>query len=297
MPRERQILDERLPVLGKGGVAPRVFVAPERFGNGPPHGLGVFQPPGDSSTDAGSGKVYLFVGPDRRRQGIGSALLHRVIEAATVMGLKTLETLKPINPEDTARPFLLRNGFESVAVVIDFEADLAVLLAFVASLHRRLAQRGKIPSNAELVPIEASPVSEVRKLVVGHLPRLAVDLEPDLSSFTGTASRALLVNGELFGVTLEKTVGDVPYLYAIAVAPGRRNTWVCPYLEHALYSTLVAEGEARIRFRASESINKGVLKTAKRAKAEVLASMEHFHLVLADKAESTRPTAENPRSA
>ena len=218
-------------------------------------------------------------------------MLQKTVQAATGLGLGSLETLMPVDSEDPACLFLRRNGFEAVAVISEFDADTEAMLAAVAPVYRRLVARGKVPRGAELVPIEQSPVPEVRRLVLEHLPRLEDELEPDLRRYAGTASRALLLNGDLVGAMLVRPLGSMVFWDANVVAPAKRNTWASTCLKNEVFSAVLAAGATRIRFRTNEAIHPDTAKLARRVAADLQKRMVHFERKLVD------PAAPSPDSS
>ena len=277
-PKERQRLADRFPGLINAEAPPSIFIASERFAIGPPLGFGFLHHGGSLPND--TGQVHLAVRAERRGEGVGTALLKRVIDAAKIRKLQNLETLSPIEQENPAGGFLRRFGFESIGAVTELKADASALLAAVEPVYRHLVQRRKIPPGVELLPIESSRVDEVRRLIADCLPRSANRLETDLRSFQGTASRVLQVNGELYGEMLVKPGDDAVIWHSIAVSPSRRNTWASTYLKHGVFVNLAADGPTAVRFFASELYSRDTYRLAERAAAEVVGSADHFRLAL-----------------
>ena len=217
-----------------------------------------------------------------RRQGIGSALLNRVCEYARERGDTRVCGQVDLAAHPEAEPFLRKMGFVPSSSIVRAEGGIDGAGHAVLALRDRLAARGKIPADAQIVETRGLPISQVltayRELIAEHLPG-----RPELAQYIVTSrgfDAALLTVGDRTAGMLAGTRNDgrgVSDLSAIAVAPEFRGGWGWANIVLMAYAfeLAAAAGASRLRFEIDET-NWNVLQGVGRVEGKILSVSARF---------------------
>ena len=208
-----------------------------------------------------------------RRRGIGRALLGRVTAVAGEIGVRQLGTV-PLEQKSPGFQFLLACGFKAAPPTISCEVPIENLARVTRPIYERMKKRGKIPTDARIIPLSEAPREEVCRLVLDNLgfssQHVAERLRGTEHGFSQTLSRVAMLNDKLVGallITYQKAVASVD---AMAVLPHYRHTWVNAALKYFAFEELIARGVERVRFSANSAQHGDTVNLARRTKARVL---------------------------
>ena len=223
-----------LPNLGQVAVS---VVAIE-----PAHGLVV-----GAAAAAGKLRVRPFVGPGvaieviepYRHQGIGTALVNH-LEVAVRHASAATEALyaaqRVESGSEKARAWAAL-GFQPLDRTEDHQLPTAGFETQLGPLLERMRAKGKIPTNAVIVPLYRADAAEVLRL---HLDHMGGDRGELYRKIRGTGSgafhprysRVLLIDGKVKGCILAHRVSaEVAHVDANIVDPGVRGGWANVWLK------------------------------------------------------------------
>ena len=209
--------------------------------------------------------VWVRVLPDRRKAGIGRALLGRI--AAEARGeLDSLWAIKPLESDGDAAKFALAFGAHCERRHLYFEGDARNFLAYSEPVIAALVQRGRIPAAAAVLPLEQGPLEEVGHLVSAELrmapPMIAGMLAASAAGDPATApidrarSCVLMVEGTLAGALLSRRLAgrNASYVVCNVIAPAWRGGWANALLLDQFTRTTIAAGCFRIALDCGEDV-------------------------------------------
>lgn len=190
-----------------------------------------------------------------RGQGIGGALLRRVVEQAAAHGISELFTWEWVEPDGDAARAWARFGFSPFQRRMEFEADLAQAQATLLPLYERAREQDWFPPEARIVPLAEADLEAVARLHVQCLGGTRRMLMPPLRGATVDAydpecSRVLLLDGRVVGFTLGRVHPAESYadVDANVVHPSVRLGWANLWLKFEAASVLLARGIRSIRY-------------------------------------------------
>ncbi|MEY2485010.1 MAG: Acetyltransferase family [Verrucomicrobiota bacterium] len=256
---------------GQANLDADIFVATESERETPVATSAVWFVPNRRFPEGANCTVYVL--EPHRRRGIGRALVSSVKTVSQEIGARQLRTV-PLEETSPGYAFSLACGFEFGAATISYEAPIENFAGVTRPVYRRLKQRGKIPKNASIIPLNESSRDEVCRLVLDHLgfssQHTAERLRGTEHGFSQTLSRVALLDGKLVGallITYQKALASVD---ATAVLPEHRHTWVNAALKYSAVEELIARGVERVRFSANSEQHRDTTKLVTRANARVL---------------------------
>jgi GNAT superfamily N-acetyltransferase len=218
-----------------------------------------------------------------RRQGIGSRLLNAVLDEARRNESKRVYLAAWRKPnEEEVSPFLDRHGFARTLRIVHVEASVPLLADYYRELCRRLQHRGRIPSEARVVPLREAPRDQVLQVIA---KRLQEREEPGTRVATTVQhSRydecpVVMDGSAVAGVLLWEVNGEMGEIPVRVVAAGYQGSWVnALLLAHATEQGFERSIE-RIRFEIPEG-NSDTVKLAARYQAEVVGVQERYERVM-----------------
>ena len=199
--------------------------------------------------------VDLRVIAPARGQGIGHALMRRVVEQATGHGIGELYTWEWVESESDAASAWARFGFTPCQRRMDFEADLAQAHATLLPLYERAREENWIPPGARIVPLANADLDAVVRLhtqCLGGTRRLLMPLlrGSATGAYDPQCSRVLLLDGKVVGFTLGRVHADESCsdVDANVIHPAVRLGWANLWLKFEAASVLLARGIRTIRY-------------------------------------------------
>jgi predicted N-acetyltransferase YhbS len=190
-----------------------------------------------------------------RRQGIGRALMRRVVEQASGHGIGALHTWDWVDSESDAASAWARFGFTPCQRRMDFEADLAQAHATLLPLYERAREENWIPPTARIVPLADADLDAVARLhtqCLGGTRRLLMPLlrGSAAGAYDPQCSRVLLFDEKVVGFTLGRVHADESCsdVDANVIHPAVRLGWANLWLKFEAASVLLARGIRTIRY-------------------------------------------------
>jgi GNAT superfamily N-acetyltransferase len=205
--------------------------------------------------EAPSFPCLLRVLPAYRRQGIGRALVARLIEDACRWEVDALASWQACEGGDA--DFLQAVGFKPYLAVYRFVGDLTRALLLCARRERALRAHGRIPVNMQVVPLSEAPLDAVVALYCSHAgvplatARRRIETALDDQSCRVLSVAALDSSG-VAGLLLAAEKQGVPEADLWLSDPGRRNGWVALMTLHASLQRAAQIGATRFRFHCNE---------------------------------------------
>ena len=237
----------------------------------------------ESWTQPAGFPLWIHVLPPYRRKGVGRGL----VEAATALiqgetgGLWSHEALRD---DSSAKDFLQACGFQIVRRQHHFIADIDPLMANIEPNLARLRQRGRIPSEARVVPLVEAPIDKVGWLVSAELGSGPLRVIERLrhAAATGATSRrersiVAMEGSNVTGVLICSVRDGVGVVDGWVTAPGWRNGWTSLLLLEAILTQGKADGYEAFRFYCDETV-KDTMKLAQRSGASETAALLQFYL-------------------
>lgn len=208
--------------------------------------------------------AWVHVLPDRRRRGIGRALVDALIAAAKGE-LPSIWAVEPLPEDGDAAAFARACGFTAEHRQLFFEGDVRALLGPITDTVDRLRTRGRIPAGAQVIPLEAAPIEEVALLVaqefrsgpirMTQMLSRAMIMDPAEAPIDRCVSRALMVDGTLAGALLSRRTGDgAAHIACNVVAPAWRKSWCNAMLVEGFCRATADAGCIRIGFDCRDDV-------------------------------------------
>lgn len=217
-----------------------------------------------------------------RRQGIGTALLNRVLESAHARQGRTVNVGIDAKAQPEAVRFLIANGFTCLSRLHIFEADLEPMRAAMQKLIEKARRSGRLLASARIVHPSAAPAGELARIyeeeILVHRRMHPMLVEASLTDDRFEyPSSVLLVDGHVAAMLI--ACYDLEHQRALVSARGVvqefrgsvANAWV---MADALERGQAA-GVARIRFESLDD-NNDTLKLAKKFRADTIHIYERF---------------------
>jgi len=209
--------------------------------------------------------VWVHVLPDRRRQGLGRALLAELIRQGEGE-LDQLWAAQPIAEASDAAAFARACGFKPERRQLFFEADARTFLTQIARTVDLLRRRGRVPEEAKLVRIDQVAIDDLAHLIASEFrtapPRLlemlrrSVASEPSRAPIDRLQSRVLLMDGQVAGALLSRRTGEnSAHIVCNVVAPAWRKGWANAALLDGFTRGTVEAGCTRIGFDCGEDVH------------------------------------------
>ena len=207
-------------------------------------------------------RVDIQVIPPSRRRGIARMLIAALSDVATASGVTALDAFTIADANSDTETFWNRLGFSAFKTIYEFEAEVMDVHESTLPLLTRIREKGRIPSNARLVPIAEVPRDQLVALHSAHLGGSAEAIMPLVSGeridgFDQQISLALMLGDQLAGVALCRQTTD-PEVWredSFIIAPSMRNSYAMLWIinEQALRGYKV--GVRRFRFTTFEMKN------------------------------------------
>jgi GNAT superfamily N-acetyltransferase len=181
--------------------------------------------------------VALHVIKPYRRQGIGGALISRLIAEATSRGALALYAAQKVAANGDEMWGWAWLGFSPCETVEHHELPLDQFEPRLAPLYERMQKQGRIPNSAQIIPLYAADLGEVARLHLallgGDAATLTCKLRGDGSeAFSARYSRVLLVDGRVMGFILaHRASRDVAHVDANVLEPSLRGGWANIWLK------------------------------------------------------------------
>ena len=217
-----------------------------------------------SWNEPGGFPIWIHVLPDNRRHGIGRALVAASIAAAKGE-LGSFWAAQPLPENGEAAAFARACGFMAEHRQLFFETDARNFLGPIADTVDRLRRRGRIPDEAQVVPLEPAAVDEVGLLVarefrsgpvrMAQMLRRAMIADPDEASVDRLGSRVLMAGGHIAGALLSRRTGDgAAHIVCNVVAPEWRRSWSNAMLLEGFCRATIEAGCTRIGFDCRDDV-------------------------------------------
>jgi GNAT superfamily N-acetyltransferase len=219
------------------------------------------------------GDFVVHVVEAHRRNGVGGALLQSLTAAAHDLGAKQLRS--PILEQNSIGfGFAMACGFTANPATIIYEAPIENFGRITGPLCQQMRKRGRLPGEAQIVPLTDAPKEEVCRLVTDQLgaslQHVAERLRKTEHGYSQTLSRVALVGDKVVGAVLMTYQKAVAWVDAIVVLPNHRNGWANAALKQAVFEDLAARGVKSVRFSANSGTHRDTANLARRTKAQAL---------------------------
>jgi GNAT superfamily N-acetyltransferase len=184
-------------------------------------------------------RVALHVIPPWRRRGVGRALLHAAAQLSAARNAEALYAWEKVAPESDEAQAWQRLGFDHAIESALTRIYAARAIEVLEPLVQWLRDRGHIPDEASLVPLEHANPDEVVKLVTEFLAGAGaeVDLKNRLTGnhpkpLDPRLSKVLAYKGRVAGAMLGSPVSaDVGFVEVNVVDPMLRGGWANLWLK------------------------------------------------------------------
>jgi hypothetical protein len=189
-----------------------------------------------------------------RRMGIGKRLTARLALVAQSAGAGALYAAKRVeegSDEEDAWRWL---GFKPCETVERHRLSLPQLEAQLAPMIELMRERGRIPTDAQIVPLYRASLTDVAQLHLDNLGGEREDLERRLRgqgprAFLPQHSRVLLIDGKVKGCVIgQQKDADTMVVDANIVDPSVRGTWANIWLRLATARGVAQLGIKNIEF-------------------------------------------------
>lgn len=200
---------------------------------------------------------------------IARALLQRAVQACR-QDTAHLHAWRELEEGCDEASFLEGLGFGVNRRVLHFDADLLEFKQTLDAVYRRVAQRGRLPDQAQVIPLRQAPRAPVARLVSEALgsryEAVYATLQHGDASCDLDLSVVLLTDGTVSGAMMGRWRGQDVEVDAAALAPDLRRGWAYAALLERGVHAAVAAGARRFRFRCDEKV-KETVNLVRRAKA------------------------------
>jgi GNAT superfamily N-acetyltransferase len=200
----------------------------------------------------------IYVCPENRRQGVGSALLTCLTHEVSAWQVQVLYSWSPI--ADPALESCLRKwGFKDAYHIYTFEIFADPTIAALAPRVERLRSRGKIPNDLSIKPLR-----EMNPLAAAGLYAQFFGLPLELAKARllsllsdETCSRysiGIMQNGLLVGVIVWGKAGKLLSVDLFAVDPTWKAPWGPLLLLYESVRLVAQDGHRSAQYRCSDAI-------------------------------------------
>lgn len=246
--------------------------------------------PDDGRDGCGGFPLHLHVLPAWRRQGLGRALVARLLDQARGWAVDALQTPGSLAPDEPAAAFLAAIGARRGVPTHHYLARTEATLAAYQRREQALQSRGRIPPGFSAVPLHQVPLDAAASLLAwqfgGGSDAARAGLEQHLQDplaralsfavWDGAMLAALLLGtaqpaGQASGAALE---GRVDHWVA---EPSLRQGWAALLALTAHLRALQGLGIAQGRFSCSERAT-ATVNVARRSGATLVA-LRHVYLL------------------
>jgi len=173
------------------------------------------------------GGVRLHVAPGLRQRGCGSLLLAAVRAEAARQGIRALTYQAAPQDDPELAGFLCRRGFVPQASLLTYEVETAVLANRLVPLLERARRSRAYHGAFTIVALEEPWLEAAARLHVaeigGTLPAVLSHLKARRAQPESDDSALLLVNGEVAGMVLHRTIEGVSHLDAQVIREDLRG--------------------------------------------------------------------------
>lgn len=208
--------------------------------------------------------------PDRRRRGVGRALVAAALRLAQGEA-PGLWSRRPLEAGSTAAAFAEACGFRERGREHHFIAEVAKVSAYVAPLVAKLKARGHIPARARIVALKDAPPVDAAWLISAEFgggpgAALAVLAGRAGGGIDLERSRAVMDGDQLAGVVFGRGGDDMAIVEGSIVAPAWRKGWANALITDAVLAVARDGGFDRFRFHCGEEVL-DTMRLAERAEA------------------------------
>jgi len=207
--------------------------------------------------------VWIHVLPDRRRRGVGGALM-TALAGVAAGGLDLLWAARPLAEDSDGAAFARARGFVVDHRQLFFEADSRKMLEYGLGIVARLERNG-LPAGARIVGLGDAPLDDVVRLVtqefhaappqLAEMIRHAMIEDPATAPIDRGGSYVLLVDDAPAGALLSRRTADgAAQVICNVVSPKWRGGWANAALVVAFDRAAVAAGCFRVRFDCGENV-------------------------------------------
>jgi GNAT superfamily N-acetyltransferase len=262
-----------------GPVAPEAFVAWDESAQAIA-GMAAFHRKGRETVQASVITVRPY-----RRQGIGSALLRRMVERAAERGDDSVQAQVDLIAHTEAHAFLTANGFRRGRILREVLGDLTVGRGPLLDMYARLATSGIIPASARVAGNREFSPREMEHIYTELLvPVLGTPAELAGPIVRGTDFNAIvLMAGDAPAGIMVCTYNDgggTGTIVATAVAPRFRGWgWAHLLLLVSAMDRGWEAGARRLRFETDEN-NLNMMRQAERLNSVTLRRRAQYVLHL-----------------
>jgi len=258
-----------------GRVAPEAFVAWDETA-GAIAGVAAFHRVGRETV-----RTSVITVRPYRRQGVGSALLRRIVERAAERGDERIHAQVDLAAHPEADGFLHAAGFRRVRIVLEMEGDLGAVREPLLEMRTRLTALKRIPDNVRVADSREFPPDELERIYTALIvPSLGAQAE--LAHFVvtnpGFDAVILMAGGTPVGILICicNDGHGTGTLSAMAVAPGYRGRgWANLLLLTRAMERGWEAGARRLRLDVDET-NLKSLHQSTRLNSVVLRRMADF---------------------
>lgn len=211
----------------------------------------------DGPDDENRGTFQVQLVTPRSGEGIEGALVGFLADAAVAAGCRGLVSIDWLDVTSAAADALAGAGFRPTARRFEYEGTFAEALAALRPLYREVADRGWIPADARIVPLDDADHAAVAEVHVRHFggdPQGVTNLLAGRGrgGYDGRFSFALLVGGRVIGYTLGRVLAeqDLCEFDWTAIDPAYRGGWANLWLRAHAAERLLEAGIHTYRYRA-----------------------------------------------
>lgn len=205
----------------------------------------------------------MHVIPPCRRQGLGRRLVETLAEEAVSHHVEAAFSWPWFAYDEGNEAFCIgvwrRLGFEPWQREFTYEVDVQRAIEGVEPLYRRIRDRGRIPPDAQVVPLRDAPTDDVVDLHVRQLGgrpaavRALID-GTDARSVDPDISLVALRGDKVVGLSLTRINYDAGRadFDSLAIDPAERGRWVLPWLRYQGFALGWSKGIHTARYFALE---------------------------------------------
>lgn len=201
----------------------------------------------------------IFVRPDSRGGGIGSALLRTLAAEVQAWGVDRLYAWKPTSDAET-QARLRSWGFEPAYHVYTFEITSQPTLRALAPMLERLRSRGRIPSDLIIAPLRdldpaaaSSLYAQFYALPLDVARARLIHLLGD-EVFSGRYSLGIVQDDVLQGILVWDGGGGLPSVDLLAVSPSWKAAWGPLLLLYESVHRFDRDGHTRAIYKCTDAV-------------------------------------------